>query len=84
MAHSQVVELARHPVPLEPIQQAVLAALALDESQQLQELPVLLAQSRDYASAGDAANALTVCVNSTQNISTQQTLILLGGRLLKQ
>ncbi len=72
-AFVQVVELARHPVPLEPIQQAVLAALALDEGQQLQELPVLLAQSRDYASAGDAANALAV--NATL-ISKSQKIIL--------
>ncbi len=80
--HLQVVELARHPVPLEPIQQAVLAALALDESQQLQELPVLLAQSRDYASAGDATNALAVSAHSIA--SKVHTLILFSGRLLKQ
>ncbi len=54
----------------------MLAALALDEGQLLQELPVLLAQSRDYASAGDAANALAVNVISPQQISTQHTDIV--------
>ena len=54
----QVLELAKLPVPLEPIQQAVVAAMELDESQQLQELQVLLSQSKDYANAGDPANVL--------------------------
>jgi hypothetical protein len=56
----QVLELAKLPVPLEPIQQAVVAAMELDESQQLQELQVLLSQSKDYANAGDPANAVAV------------------------
>ena len=58
----------------------MIAAMELDESQQLQELQVLLSQSKDYASAGDPANAIAVSVFRCKTMRDIDTFFRLQAR----